>query len=79
MYDPRDTKTECECDLPIIEDEHIFGLGYRCLKCGHSAEDRVDEYLERLNGKPPLLTPEQRDRLTRQVATIRSILGQTEN
>jgi hypothetical protein len=78
VYDPRDVKTECECDFPIIEDEHVFGLGYRCLKCGHSAEARVDEYVERLNGPAPLLTVEQRDRLKVLVATMRRIAGQTD-
>lgn len=37
------TKTECECDRPIAVNESVFGLGIRCVLCGHSIKgDRLE-------------------------------------
>lgn len=41
-----DTKTDCVCDKPLLNDERVLGMGVNCFKCGRSAEH--------------LLTPEQR-------------------
>jgi hypothetical protein len=46
------TKTKCECDLSILVDERVFSLGYRCVKCGLNADERLDEYVKRLNIEP---------------------------
>lgn len=70
------TKTMCECDKMILSDESVYGLGIVCLKCGLDAAHRVDEYMDFLFGPRPILTEEQRERLTKQVATIRALIGQ---
>lgn len=65
MSNPHNTKVDCECDLCILIDEKVFGLGFRCIKCGLNADHRVKEYLNRMLGPEPKLTRAQRHRLQR--------------
>jgi hypothetical protein len=65
------TKVECECPEVILIDERAFGLGFRCVKCGLSADHRLEEFMERLHGRKVVLTDEQRASLKYRIAKIR--------
>lgn len=35
------TKTDCNCERPLLMDETPLGMGVNCLKCGRSAEHHL--------------------------------------
>lgn len=58
------TRIECICHKMILEDDVVYGLGIVCLKCGHNAAHRVDEYMVQIGAAlPPILTPLQRAKI----------------
>lgn len=40
VIDVSEIKTSCECANPIWFDDSAFGLGWRCVKCGHKDSDQ---------------------------------------
>lgn len=72
-FDPvHGTKIECECEgRVILTDERAFGLGYRCVKCGLSADHRLEEFIVSIYGHRKVLTDEQRASLKYRIDKIR--------
>lgn len=58
------TRTHCVCEKMILEDDVVYGLGIICLKCGHRADHRVQEYLVQTGAMlPPPLTQVERAKI----------------